>query len=188
MLSIVLLACLVNLHDWSPGADIFDVMSVSASMVAALGLGILCFLEQDGPARPSDLAVLYLLASVGCDLALLTMPARAYTSTRTSIPVVVRLSINTALLVSNSSGRRSVRSNSTPGKSPEESNGVLSRVFFTWINPILLKGYRRILTLEDLPPLRSDMRPERTRETILSTWGQRGMGSYLAEVLLVSQR
>jgi hypothetical protein len=57
--------------------------------------------------------------------------------------------------------------------SPDEINNVLSRVFFTWINAILLQGYRRILVDYDLPPLARNMQPKRTREAMLRAWAQR---------------
>ncbi|KAH8684429.1 putative ABC transporter [Tricladium varicosporioides] len=58
-------------------------------------------------------------------------------------------------------------------QSPEELNGILGRVFFTWVNSILLQGYRRILVDQDLPPLSWDLKPEVTREKILQAWKQR---------------
>jgi hypothetical protein len=59
-------------------------------------------------------------------------------------------------------------------QSPEELYGVLGRVLFTWINPILLRGYRGILVNHDSPPLGQDMKPEFTRKAILQAWSQRG--------------
>lgn len=59
-------------------------------------------------------------------------------------------------------------------QSPEELYGVLGRVLFTWINPILLRGYRGILVNQDSPPLGQDMKPEFTRKAILQAWSQRG--------------
>ena len=57
---------------------------------------------------------------------------------------------------------------------PEEYYGILNRVFFTWVVPILVQGYRKILVNEDLPPLSQDMKPKRTREAIIETWSRRG--------------
>lgn len=167
MLSVYLVVCLVSLNDRSR-TDVFDVVSLSASLVAALGLSLLLFLEQRRSAAPSDLAVLYLLASAGCEIMLLTMPAQGYANPR---PTVIRLFLYSALLLLETAGKGCVRQ----GESPEESHGVLSRAFFTWINPILLRGYRTILVEDDMPPVRSDMRPDRTREAMLRAWNGRGM-------------
>ncbi|RAH71174.1 putative ABC transporter [Aspergillus aculeatinus CBS 121060] len=57
--------------------------------------------------------------------------------------------------------------------SPEESCSLISRTFFLWINPILLQGYKSILSHEDVPPLRQDMSPAKTRHSMLETWSQR---------------
>lgn len=170
MLSIFLVVCLVRLNDPSSRTDVFDVVSLSASLAAALGLSLLLFLEQRRSAGPSDLAVLYLLACVGSDVMLLTMPAQGFAGPRVQKPAVMRLSLYSALLLLETAGKGCDRL----GESPEESHGVLSRAFFTWINPILLKGYRTILVQDDLPPVRSDMRPERTREAMIRAWNERG--------------
>ncbi|OIW22995.1 putative ABC transporter [Coniochaeta ligniaria NRRL 30616] len=172
LLSILLLAFLVKLNDRSSRTDTFDVVSLSASLVAAFGLSLLLCLEGRS-ARPSDLAVLYLLASVGCDVALLTLPTREGVRAEVLSYVVVRLLLHSALLVLETAGNHSMEGYAGSRKSPEELNGVLSRAFFTWINPMLLKGYRKILTQEDLPPLRSDVRPGRTRNAMLRAWDQR---------------
>jgi hypothetical protein len=59
-------------------------------------------------------------------------------------------------------------------QSPEEASGVLSRLFFAWINPILLRGYKSMLDTYDLPPLGLDMSAELSREAMLQAWNKRG--------------
>ena len=70
-------------------------------------------------------------------------------------------------------------------QAPEEVNGVISRIFFTWINPVLLKGYKQLLVQEDVPPLRSDMRPELTREEMLCAWERRGVSFFPDKYIVV---
>ncbi|PYI35295.1 putative ABC transporter [Aspergillus indologenus CBS 114.80] len=61
----------------------------------------------------------------------------------------------------------------TKEQSPEECRGLISRTLFLWINPILLQGYKSILSQEHVPPLGQDMNPAITRQSILDTWSQR---------------
>ncbi|KAH3540206.1 hypothetical protein KXV64_006099 [Aspergillus fumigatus] len=56
---------------------------------------------------------------------------------------------------------------------PEELYGILSRLLFIIINPILLRGYKSILVGRDLPTLSQGMKPEFTRKAILQAWSQR---------------
>lgn len=148
------------------------LISLFASTLAALGLSLLLLLEQQRSSKPSDLATLYLLPSILCDAVYLTMPSETARQTNTSRAVIIRFSIHLALLVLESRAKNPVFS--VASQSPEEFHGVLSRVLFTWINPILLRGYRNVLVDKDLPSLSGDIKPEFTRNAMLQIWSQRG--------------
>lgn len=155
--------------------DTSFVASLVTSLVAALGLSLLSLLEQQRSFKPSDLATLYLVSSVLCDVLLLTMPSKIARHADVYIDmshiIVVRSSIHLVILILECSVKRLASDDS---QSPEELNGVLSRVFFTWINPILLQGHQNILIDQDLPPLSCNIRPAGTRKAIIQTWHQRG--------------
>jgi ATP-binding cassette subfamily C (CFTR/MRP) protein 1 len=61
---------------------------------------------------------------------------------------------------------------------PEELAGILGRTFFWWINPILLKGYRSILTDVDLPRAGEELSSDALRRVVLRSWDQRGLSIY----------
>jgi len=109
----------------------------------------------------------------------LIMPSREVMKPGIPSPVLVRLLMHLLLLSLEVNLRHSMQGYIALGESPEETRGLLSRVFFTWINPILLKGYERILIHEDLPPVRSDMRAELSRKSMLLVWEQRGLSLLL---------
>ncbi|KFY68700.1 hypothetical protein V496_00844 [Pseudogymnoascus sp. VKM F-4515 (FW-2607)] len=173
-LSIILLAYLVELLTSSVDHDMSLVASLVGSLSAALGLSSLLFLEQRRSPRPSDLATLYLVASILCDIILLTVPSGNTTHTRAWRAVLVRCLMHVALLILESLGNRSAFRVFGKPQSPEELNGVLNRAFFAWINPILLQGYKNILVDQDLPPLSRDLKPKATRQSMLQAWNQRG--------------
>lgn len=56
----------------------------------------------------------------------------------------------------------------------EATTSFLGRVFFTWINPILFHGYKRILHEDDLPPLDRVLESSNLRQSVLRAWDQRG--------------
>lgn len=180
-LSLYLLGSLLKLGERLSEIDAFAAVSLLASLAAALSLGLLLTAEQAKTGRPSDIATLYLLASVGCDVLLATLPSGDGTRAGVSSPVLVRLVSCSALL-----GLETTR---PPGQfagqdlSPEECSGVLSRVFFTWINPTLVRGYQKILAHKDIPRLRRDMKPALTREVMIRRWDQRGMPARQAKLL-----
>ncbi|KAI5860382.1 putative ABC transporter [Durotheca rogersii] len=173
-LSIVLLAYLAKPHVSPAQTETTATVSLAVSLVAALGLSLLLFMESRRSSTPSDLATLYLLASAACDAVLLTMPPGEHAHLESRNPLIARLVMHLMLLILESCGKRPAQSGNTDsGGSCEESHGVLSRVFFIWINPILRRGYRNILGPQDLPPLGKDMKPGLMRKTILRTWTQR---------------
>eukprot|EP01138_Halocafeteria_seosinensis_P001293 gb/GECG01001326.1/.p1 GENE.gb/GECG01001326.1/~~gb/GECG01001326.1/.p1 ORF type:complete len:1688 (+),score=180.73 gb/GECG01001326.1/:1-5064(+) len=53
---------------------------------------------------------------------------------------------------------------------PEECAGVFSRVFYTWISPLLTLGYERPLTFDDLPFLSKVDRSETIASGFSKTW------------------
>lgn len=138
-------------------------------LIASLGLSLLLMLEQYRSLRPSDLATTYLIITILCDAIVLTMPQEQRDTLHL---MAVRCFINLLILILECNKRPSTESTETA--SPEERSGFLGMIFFTWINPILFQGYKSILTIQDLPPLSQDMKPELTRRSILRIWGQRG--------------
>lgn len=79
--------------------EIILVISLLASSGAAFGLSLLLVLEQQQSLRPSDLAILYLVPSIICDVLLLTMPSKIQAVSRASHPILARCLIHSTLLV-----------------------------------------------------------------------------------------
>jgi ATP-binding cassette, subfamily C (CFTR/MRP), member 1 len=154
--------------------EIILVASLLASSVAALGLSLLLLLEQQRALKPSDLAVLYLVPSIVCDVLLLTMPSGILTIFSASRLVLARCFIHLVLLVLECCNKRHSIGIYSNLQSPEELHSVFGRLLYIWINPILLQGYRNILVIQDLPFLTQDMGPEFTRNAIIDTWSRRG--------------
>ncbi|ATZ47318.1 hypothetical protein BCIN_02g06110 [Botrytis cinerea B05.10] len=136
-------------------------------------MSLLLVLENKRSPKPSDLAVLYLLPSIICDVLLLTMPPKIQALSTASQPLLARCVLHSAILVFESCDKRPSLGSSSNLQSPEESHGVLGRVLYTWINPILFQGYTNILVDQDLPPLSQDMKPEFIRKSMLQTWSLR---------------
>lgn len=147
-------------------------LSLAASLAAAPGVVLLLHLEQGH----SDLAALYLSAAVLCDLAALTVPSSA----RVDRPPPARCFLHGLLLALES---RPPRCGSWRGGrlSPEDESGVLGRLFFAWINPVLVRGYRGLLRGDGLPSLGTGMGAKGAREGMVEAW--EGRGEYLPPCL-----
>ncbi|KAI0129811.1 putative ABC transporter [Xylariales sp. AK1849] len=167
------------------------LISLIASTLAALGLSVLLLLQQQRSHRASDLASLYLLASILCDgvqLAISDQTARHASIYR---PILLRSCIHSALLLLEWGATRPIVNDLGSEQSPEEKHGLLSRALFLWINPILFRGYMTSLLDKDLPVLSQDMKPVYTRKLILQTWAERAKpetGKTLLRVLVTCLR
>ncbi|TEA20925.1 ABC transporter atnG [Colletotrichum sidae] len=89
-------------------------------------------------------------------------------STAISVPA-----LKLALLLAESQGKRSLLRSPYDQSAPEETAGVLSRIFFWWINAILAKGYRMILTGDALPPVDGKLSSGLRLQEALLAWDQR---------------
>jgi hypothetical protein len=77
------------------------------------------------------------------------------------------------LLVLESCSKRSYLKPAEDGYSPEELASVFSRSVFWWLNPILLRGNRKILALEDLYPLNHILESGSLKGRIVRSWEKR---------------
>lgn len=115
-------------------------------------------------ARPSQLAALYLL----CSILFLASRIRTLALIDTSIgplaPLAASLAARVALFISL---QFSTRSSQIDGKTlpPERTAGLLSRYLVSWVMPLLWRGYRRPLGMEDLGAIDEDLHS-------LATWNK----------------
>lgn len=160
------------------------ILDASTALAACLGLVPLLLFEHKRSVRPSDLALIYLLATLTCDVlrfwaALYAGSAlhHAYLSLRHSWPIILNICIKIALLVAESQGKEQFLREPHRQYAPEQLAGVLSRTFFWWINPILAQGRRVILTEDSLPPVDHGLSSKSLRHKALLSWDQRGISS-----------
>ncbi|GAB1312725.1 hypothetical protein MFIFM68171_02935 [Madurella fahalii] len=120
--------------------------------------------------QPSDLAIVYLLVTLVCDsIEFGTFVNEDDVSYGAGL-AMANLWVKLVLEVAESRGKAAIQRGQW---SPEESAGLLARVFFWWINPILAKGNRNILTGECLPPLDQKLSSKLRRQRALQAWAQR---------------
>ncbi|KAF5563755.1 ABC transporter [Fusarium phyllophilum] len=167
-------ACLLLMADlYSLTADILQkdrhrvVVSV-ASFVSAALLCPLLYLEHMRSIRPADLAVLFLLLSLGCDIAVSMQEG----AKEWSIPAT-KITLKLLLVATESRSKQRILKSPYSSQAPEELAGILGRIFFWWINPILALGNRKILSGDDLPPIDHLLTSEKLRRNGLKAWDQR---------------
>ncbi|KAK1719659.1 hypothetical protein BDP67DRAFT_130089 [Colletotrichum lupini] len=150
-----------------------NLASAILSLVAYVGLCPLLLLEHTKSVRPSDLAVVYLLVSSGCNLLDLGTGVPDNGSAIIVVPAFTSLCIKGVLLVVELRGKQTILQSPRDQWSPEELSNILDRTFFGWINPIIARGNRYILTGDCLPLMDSKLSSQLRRQQALQAWSQR---------------
>ena len=148
-LQIALCVCVGSIE--SPG-NVLILTAMGFGLVAATFFYPLSFREHSHSHRPSTLFNAYLLTSLLFD-AIITrtnwLEDGSSSAVRTMISSIV---VKTLILILESQGKE--RWLTTPcSLSPEETAGVFSLALFTWLNNLVARGYRYILSPQDLPRL-----------------------------------
>ncbi|TIC97218.1 Canalicular multispecific organic anion transporter 1 [Colletotrichum higginsianum] len=171
-LSVVQLATLVTTA-FTPAKDDLHLVSAVASFTACVGLCPLLALEHTRSVKPSDLGIVYLLASTACDFAELGTSHYGNRTSEAVTPGIVNLFVKFVLLIAESRGKKPILRDPRGQQSPEELANILDRTFFWWINPILALGNRHVLAEENLPPMGHMLSSKSLRQQALRAWDQR---------------
>ncbi|KAF4853365.1 ABC transporter atnG [Colletotrichum siamense] len=155
----------------------FDIgqFAAIASFLACILLCPLLFLEHSRSVRPSDLSIIYLLVSLACDATefWLAFASGELNNTDALYMGIANLTLKFVLIFAGSRGKASILRNTGEQSCPEEVGGVLSRTFFWWINPILARGNKFVLSGDSLPSLHTELSSEVLRRRALRCWEQR---------------
>jgi ATP-binding cassette, subfamily C (CFTR/MRP), member 1 len=128
------------------------VPAAAVALVASLATILLLTIEHNRNLRPSTILQLYLVAS------LLTGATQIRTLfLRRYVPTIARLQSSVlacqiVFLVLESLPKTRWALPATVPYSPEDFAGIISRTLYFWLNALLLKGNRRILTIDDVSP------------------------------------
>jgi ATP-binding cassette subfamily C (CFTR/MRP) protein 1 len=148
------------------------VPSAVLSFVASFGLLFLSRLEHSRSVRPSFILSIYLLVSVSVD----ALQVRTL-FLRHDKPAIVGLStanvaIKSVLLVLESKSKREHLRSPYKSYPPELTSGIYNRSFFWWINPLLVTGFRELITLDDLFVIDTSLNSEVLLVEIQASWSK----------------
>ncbi|KAI0381939.1 ABC transporter [Hypomontagnella monticulosa] len=149
------------------------VVARALELVAAVVLCILSGQDHRKSIRPSDLVILYLIGCVIRDGLEVPWAVQGSRDWLLQDPIVAQMVIEVALLATESIQKDYAKESSHQDASSEESSGILSKIFFWWINPILYEGYHNILVGSDLPSIDSKLLSRSIRIKALNAWERR---------------
>ena len=150
-----------------------SVPSAALAFVGALVMYPLSYLEHTRSIRPSTLLELYLLLSL-----LLNIPQARTLFLRhngAAIAAIFVASIAAMLIVWLLEARNKTKDLKEPYRKypPEANHGVWNRTFFLWLNPLFIKGFRTLLSLDDLWQTPPDLASEKLQDDVQAVWDRR---------------
>ena len=127
-------------------------------------------MEHQRTIRPSIIAEFYLGFSVLFDVARVrTLWLQKYSETIAAV-TTVSIALKFILFCAEAVEKRRILRREYQKQSPETTSGIVSKLVFWWLNPLLRTGYSRSLSLEDLPPLDKHLTTEYLRSKLHSAW------------------
>lgn len=166
----VQLALLTHSARNSSGASSHAILEASLSLCASLGLIWVSKWAHDRSVCPSSLTTVYLMVKLLC--CSLWIPVSG--QFRDGLSAYALPCSTLLLLVLESHDKTSILLPAYTIESPEAMISFLGNMLFWWINPILARGYSRLLSADDIPCLDQNTSSKALAHAILLIWDQRG--------------
>jgi ATP-binding cassette, subfamily C (CFTR/MRP), member 1 len=127
------------------------------SLIVSIFIGILSWKENTNSIRPSISLQAYLFFSLLFDVVRTrTLWLGGYNQT-ISIFFVISLTLRVVVLLLESTVKTPYMSADDKRRGPEELCGFFGLSLFSWMNRLLIDGYRKILSLSDMYPLTPEL-------------------------------
>jgi hypothetical protein len=145
-----------------------DVLSV----VAVLGAGLLSWIDHQRSIRPSSLLAVYLLTASVLDMARLRTlwSIRGAVGAAAVFCLVLGLKL-VALVVESINKFQSLRSPvEYSGVGSEPFSGLWTRIAYVWLLGTVRRGYRKILSVDDLPDIEPRLKSQVIHCQLQNEW------------------
>lgn len=141
------------------------------SFISVFAVALLSPTEHTKSPRPSILLSIYLLAAIVCSIVRTRSMWRLNDRPLATL-VSAALALEMVALALESKGKRNRQRQPQYGSTPEEYAGPFSLSSYWWLNGLLRKGYRTILTLEDLYSLEASRSSESISDRFQTVWAK----------------
>ncbi|KAK8859863.1 multidrug resistance-associated [Apiospora arundinis] len=145
--------------------------SAALSLVTGLGLAVLSHLEHAKSIRPSFIINSYLITTIIFDIARVRTQWLSQRSANAIAGVLTAsLASKCVMVILESIGKQSLLLEPERDYSLESTSGVVNRSWFWWLNSLLFSGFRKVLSLEELPSIHEKINSDRLSHRIQATW------------------
>jgi ATP-binding cassette, subfamily C (CFTR/MRP), member 1 len=149
-----------------------SIASAAVNVLVALGLALLSHLEHVKSIRPSFIITFYLLASLIFDVARVRTQWLLWASDTVAAVLTSSVAVKLVMLVLEAVEKRRILLATYHDLSPEITSGIFSRGLFWWLNPLLVNGFKRILSVNDLFPINEKLASDRLSEDLQARWNR----------------
>jgi ATP-binding cassette, subfamily C (CFTR/MRP), member 1 len=133
----------------SPRSSI-SIVSAAFGVVEAIGIGSLSTVEHNHSAHPSTILSIYLLFSTVFGAARSRTLWLIRSDLKLSLVFTLSTSVKAILLVLESKEKRRHLQHDIVDCTAEATSGIYSRITFWWLNPLLVKGFKSKISVDDL--------------------------------------
>ncbi|QKX58862.1 uncharacterized protein TRUGW13939_05990 [Talaromyces rugulosus] len=169
---------------------IFPSVSITSAvlgLISAFVIALLSHLEHKKSIRPSFLTSLYILVTLIFDIARARTHwlLRQHDAVAATLAAIVALKL--VMLILESMEKRSILIPIYKGSSTESTGGLFNRALFCWLNPLLLKGFMSVLSVDELFPISENLSSIEVTEQIQAGWNtsnKRGKNALAKAVVL----
>lgn len=145
------------------------------ALTASLSICVLSYIEHVRSVRPSVILALYSFFSLIFD----AFQARTLFLRHASSPLVwtftAGVGMKCILLILESLPKTAYLKEPYSNLSSEELGGVFNTCFLWWINQLIITGYKKLLSTDDLPKIDTKLKSEPLRDRLQKSWDQRCM-------------
>lgn len=142
------------------------VISLSAAIVVAP----LSYLEHHRSVRPSTLLSSYLSLSIILDLPQVRTMYLIPGGLRIAVVLSVALGVKSALLLLEERDKTHCLMKPYQTLPTEATSGILSRSLFLWMNGLFQRGYRKVMSFEDLGPIDDRLASSSLHQHLQEAW------------------
>jgi ATP-binding cassette subfamily C (CFTR/MRP) protein 1 len=162
------------------GRPALGVVAAAISVLASAVLVLLSHLEHGRSIRPSALIALYLLVTLLFDVARartlwLLLPGSGNGERGLAVAAVftATVGIKAVVIVLEGLEKRKILLEAWRGASRESTSSVFSRGLFWWLNRLLIRGFRSVLSVDDdLLAINERLGSEKLAEKLQERWDE----------------
>ena len=145
-----------------------SIAAATLSLIDSLAIGVLSYVEHSKSLRPSALLNTYVFFSLLFDAIRTRTSWLRSGNLAFSAVFTASLAVKSVILLLES-WKKSPLKKGKP-KSPEESAGIFSLSLFSWLNRLVIHGFRKVLSMDDLYPIEERMSATALHSKFWTQW------------------